>query len=177
LVLSVSATTRPSRPGERDGIDYRFISDAAFDEMVRRGAFLEHAQVFGHRYGTPKAQVEQVLGKGRDVLFDIDWQGTRQLAQAMRRDLVTVFILPPSLAELERRLRARRQDSDEVVRARMATASAEMEHWDEYDYLIVNHDLHVSVETARAILTAERARRQRQVGLAALVGAMLGRRG
>jgi len=175
LVLSVSATTRPKRPGEQDGIDYRFIGDRAFDEMVKRGAFLEHAEVFGHRYGTPRAQVDQVLGKGRDMLFDIDWQGTRQLAARLRQDLVTVFILPPSRAELERRLRARRQDSDEVVRARMAKANAEMAHWDEYDYVIVNDDVLASVERARAILTAERLRRARQAGLAAFVGAMLDR--
>lgn len=175
LVLSVSVTTRPKRPGEQDGIDYRFIGDRAFDEMVKRGAFLEHAEVFGFRYGTPKAMVDQVLGKGRDMLFDIDWQGTRQLAAQLRQDLVTVFILPPSRAELERRLSERRQDSDEVVRARMAKASAEMAHWDEYDYVIVNDDVAASVEQARAILTAERLRRARQAGLAAFVGAMLDR--
>ncbi|MBM3583484.1 MAG: guanylate kinase [Alphaproteobacteria bacterium] len=169
LVMSVSATTRPRRPSEVDGVDYRFIDDVAFDEMVKRDAFLEHAEVFGHRYGTPRALVEQVLGKGRDMLFDIDWQGTRQIAARMRDDLITVFVLPPSKAELERRLRARQQDSDAVVQGRMAKANAEMAHWDEYDYVVVNADVQDSVATVRAILAAERRRRVRQTGLAGFV--------
>jgi len=169
LVMSVSATTRPRRPSEVDGVDYRFIDDVAFDEMVKRDAFLEHAEVFGHRYGTPRALVEQVLGKGRDMLFDIDWQGTRQIAARMRDDLITVFVLPPSKAELERRLRARQQDSDAVVQGRMAKANAEIAHWDEYDYVVVNADVQDSVATVRAILAAERRRRVRQTGLAGFV--------
>lgn len=169
LVMSVSATTRPRRPSEVDGVDYRFIDDVAFDEMVKRDAFLEHAEVFGHRYGTPRALVEQVLGKGRDMLFDIDWQGTRQIAARMRDDLITVFVLSPSKAELERRLRARQQDSDAVVQGRMAKANAEMAHWDEYDYVVVNADVQDSVATVRAILAAERRRRVRQTGLAGFV--------
>jgi guanylate kinase len=174
LVMSVSATTRPRRPSEVDGVDYRFIDDVAFDEMVKRDAFLEHAEVFSHRYGTPRALVEQVLGKGRDMLFDIDWQGTRQIAARMRGDLVTVFVLPPSKAELERRLRARQQDSDEVVQGRMAKANAEMAHWDEYDYVVVNADVQDSVAAVRAILAAERQRRARQTGLPGFVARLTG---
>jgi guanylate kinase len=172
--MSVSATTRPRRPSEVDGVDYRFIDDVAFDEMVKRDAFLEHAEVFSHRYGTPRALVEQVLGKGRDMLFDIDWQGTRQIAARMRGDLVTVFVLPPSKAELERRLRARQQDSDEVVQGRMAKANAEMAHWDEYDYVVVNADVQDSVAAVRAILAAERQRRARQTGLPGFVARLTG---
>jgi guanylate kinase len=176
LVMSVSATTRPRRPSEVDGVDYRFIDAAAFDEMVEREAFLEHAEVFGHRYGTPRALVDLVLGKGRDMLFDIDWQGTRQIAARMREDLATVFILPPSKSELERRLRARQQDSNEVVRARMAKANAEMAHWNEYDYVVVNDDVQDSVATVRAILAAERHRRSRRSGLEPFVATLLGQR-
>ncbi len=165
LVLSVSATTRPMRPGETEGVDYVFMDRAHFDEMVRDGAFLEHATVFGHCYGTPRGPVEPALGEGRDVLFDIDWQGAQQVAEKARKDLVSVFILPPSTGELERRLHSRAQDSDDVVRARMAEAADEMSHWPEYDYIVVNQDVEASVAAVRSILQAERLRRERQVGL------------
>jgi guanylate kinase len=173
LALSVSVTTRPMRPGERDGVDYRFVDGATFAAMVDEGALLEHAEVFGYRYGTPRAPVEAALAEGRDMLFDIDWQGTRQLALSMRPDMATVFILPPSTAELERRLRSRRQDSEETVRRRMARAHDEIVHWDEYDYVIVNDDVERSVARARAILQAERQRRTRNVGLGAFVEELL----
>ena len=165
LTLSVSVTTRAPRPGERDGVDYRFIDRAAFDEMAAAGDLLEYAAVFGNGYGTPRAAVEAALAAGRDVLFDIDWQGTQQLGEKMRDDLVSVFILPPSTAELERRLHSRAQDSAETVRARMAMAAGEMSHWREYDYIIVNRDIGESVGKARSILEAERLKRDRQVGL------------
>lgn len=157
------------RPGERDGIDYHFIDAARCEAMIADRELLEHAEVFGHHYGTPKAPVEAALASGRDVLFDIDWQGTQQLAQAARTDLVSVFVLPPSTEELERRLRARAQDSDEVVRARMAKAADEMSHWREYDYILINSSLAESVSRVRSILAAERLRRDRLVGLADFV--------
>jgi len=165
LTLSVSATTRPMRPGETEGVDYLFVDRARFDSMVAEDAFLEHATVFGHCYGTPRAAVEVVLAAGQDVLFDIDWQGTQQVAEKARKDLVSVFILPPSTGELERRLHSRAQDSDEVVRARMAKAADEMSHWPEYDYIVVNQDVETSVAAVRSILAAERLRRERQAGL------------
>ena len=165
LTLSVSATTRPRRPGETEGVDYLFVDQARFDAMVAEGAFLEHATVFEHCYGTPRAAVEAALSAGRDVLFDIDWQGTQQVAEKAREDLVGVFILPPSTGELERRLRARAQDPDAVVRGRMAKAADEMSHWAEYDYIVVNEDVERSVAAVRSILEAERLRRDRQVGL------------
>ncbi len=165
LTMSVSVTTRPRRNGEVEGVDYRFVDAASFAEMALSGELLEHAQVFGHAYGTPRAPVEAALAAGADVLFDIDWQGTQQLAQSARDDLVSVFILPPSTAELERRLRSRAQDSAAVVAARMAKAADEMSHWPEYDYIIVNRELAESVAKARAILVAERLRRARQTGL------------
>jgi guanylate kinase len=165
LTLSVSATTRPMRSGETEGVDYLFVDRARFDAMVAEDAFLEHATVFGHCYGTPQAAVEAVLAAGRDVLFDIDWQGTQQVAEKARKDLVSVFILPPSTAELERRLHSRAQDSDEVVRGRMAKAADEMSHWAEYDYIVVNQDVETSVRAVRSILQAERLRRDRQIGL------------
>jgi guanylate kinase len=165
LTLSVSATTRPRRPGETEGVDYLFVDQARFDAMVAEGAFLEHATVFEHCYGTPRAAVETALAAGRDVLFDIDWQGTQQVAEKAREDLVGVFILPPSTGELERRLRARAQDPDAVVRGRMAKAADEMSHWAEYDYIVVNEDVERSVAAVRSILEAERLRRDRQVGL------------
>jgi guanylate kinase len=174
LAMSVSATTRPMRPGERDGVDYRFVDAATFAAMVAEGALLEHAEVFGHRYGTPRAPVEAALAEGRDMLFDIDWQGTRQLAATMRPDMATVFILPPSTAELERRLRSRRQDSEETVRRRMARAHDEIVHWEEYDYVVINVDVERSVAQARAILAAERLRRARNVGLAGFVTDLVG---
>lgn len=165
LAMSVSATTRPKRPGERDGVDYHFVDPSTFDRMIKQGEFLEHARVFDHQYGTPRAPVEQALSAGRDVLFDIDWQGTQQLAESARSDLVSVFILPPSLEALEQRLRARAQDSAEVVVKRMSKAADEMSHWREYDYIIVNDDFEVSVQRVRAILFAERLKLDRQVGL------------
>jgi len=169
LRMSISVTTRARRPGEVDGRDYFFIDPTGFESMVAAGALLEHAVVFGNRYGTPRVAVEQSLTEGRDVLFDIDWQGTQQLAEKARNDLVSVFVLPPSTAELERRLRARAADSEEEVQTRMAKASDEMSHWAEYDYVIVNRDLEDSVRKAQAILTAERLKRERQSGLSDFV--------
>ena len=165
VMMSVSATTRAPRPGEEHGKDYFFVSTEDFGLMVNRGELLEHAKVFGNYYGTPKAPVDEALAAGRDVLFDIDWQGTQQLEQNAATDLVRVFILPPSTMELERRLRARAQDSDDVVAGRMAKASEEMSHWAEYDYVIVNNDASESFEQLKAILTAERLKRARQTGL------------
>nr|ART36193.1 B472 [uncultured bacterium] len=162
MAVSVSATTRPKRPGEVDGIDYHFRTEAQFDRMVEAGEFLEWAHVFGNRYGTPRTAVETALRMGRDVLFDVDWQGTQQLAQAMGDDVVSVFLLPPSMAELERRLRARRTDSEAVIEGRMARAAAEISHWPEYDYVLVNEDMHDCFEEIHAIVRAERLRRQRR---------------
>jgi len=169
LSLSISATTRPPRPGETDGKDYYFVTPERFGAMVDGGELLEHALVFGNNYGTPRAPVERALETGRDVLFDIDWQGTQQVRETARDDLVSVFILPPSTTELERRLHTRAQDSDAVVHARMAKAADEMSHWAEYDYIIINDDLEKSVEQVEAILTAERLKRERRVGLRAFV--------
>jgi len=169
LTLSVSATTRPRRAGEIDGTHYHFVSRVRFDEMVSAGELLEHAVVFEHCYGTPRAPVAAALDAGRDIVSDVDWQGTQQLKERVRQDLVAVFILPPSLAVLGERLRQRAQDSDAVVASRMAKSADEMSHWPEYDYVIVNRDLDDSVRQTQAILTAERARRERQVGLAEFV--------
>jgi len=169
LTLSVSATTRPPRPNEVDGRDYHFVDQARFDEMVASNAFLEYATVFGNSYGTPKADVMTVLEAGGDVLFDIDWQGTQQVANAAGDDLVSVFILPPSRAALQARLESRAEDSDEVVAARMAKASDEISHYPEYNYIVVNDDLERSVRSVRAILAAERLRRDRQTGLTEFV--------
>ncbi len=174
LVMSVSATTRPARPGEIDGQDYFFRSVAEFEAMVKRNEFLEHARVFDNLYGTPRAAVEAALSVGKDVLFDVDWQGTQKLKESARADLASVFILPPSLAELEKRLRARAQDSDEIVKSRMARAASEMSHWAEYDYIVVNANVESSVSRVQAILTAERLRRDRQSGLADFVADMCG---
>ena len=169
LTLSVSATTRSARPNEVDGRDYHFVDQARFDEMVAANAFLEYATVFGNSYGTPKADVMAVLEAGGDVLFDIDWQGTQQVANAARDDLVSVFILPPSRVALQSRLEGRAQDSAEVVAARMAKASDEISHYPEYEYIVVNDDLDRSVTSVRAILTAERLRRDRQIGMTEFV--------
>jgi len=169
LTMSVSYTTRPRRPGETAGVDYHFADLEAFNLMVNGGQFLEYAKVFGHYYGTPSQPVQEALAAGRDVAFDIDWQGTQQLKQTAREDLVSVFILPPSWAELERRLRARAQDSATVVAKRMSKASEEMSHWPEYDYIVVNHSIETSVANVQAILSAERMRRERQIGLADFV--------
>ena len=174
VAMSVSTTTRPPRPGEVEGRDYHFIDEATFARLAREGAFLEHATVFGNAYGTPAAPVEAALARGQDVLFDIDWQGTQQLAQKIPKDLVRVFILPPSTTELERRLCARGQDSAEVVAGRMARAAEEISHWAEYDYVIVNDDLEAALEKIRAILSAERLKRDRQTGLFEFVRGLLG---
>lgn len=165
LTMSVSATTRPMRPGEVEGRDYIFVDQAEFDRMVAAGEMLEHATVFGNSYGTPKEPVERALSAGSDVLFDVDWQGTQQLGENAGKDLVSIFILPPSIEELERRLYARAQDSEEVVKSRMAKATSEMSHWYEYDYVIINFDLDESIKQVEAILAAERLRRHRRVGL------------
>ncbi|MEZ5666227.1 MAG: guanylate kinase [Alphaproteobacteria bacterium] len=167
--LSVSATTRAKRPGEVSGVHYHFVGKEEFGLMLNRGELLEHARVFGNYYGTPRRPVEQALAQGRDMLFDLDWQGTQQVAEAARDDLVSIFILPPSTVELERRLRSRAQDPDEVVAQRMAKAADEMSHYAEYDYIIVNTDFEDSVASVQAILRAERLRRQRQIGLGEFV--------
>jgi guanylate kinase len=172
IQLSVSCTTRAKRPSEKDGVDYKFLDTASFRGMIDRGEFLEHARVFDHYYGTPRAPVETALDAGRDVLFDIDWQGTQQLREKGRDDLVTVFILPPSTRDLERRLITRAQDSPEIVAKRMAKAAEEMSHWAEYDYVIINRDIATSLTELKSILTAERLKRERQFGLAALVKAL-----
>jgi guanylate kinase len=174
LVMSVSVTTRPPRPGEIDGKDYFFKSVVEFEAMVKKDQFLEHARVFDNLYGTPRAAVEAALAAGRDVLFDVDWQGTQKLKETARSDLASVFILPPSMAELENRLRARAQDSDTVVKSRMARAASEMSHWAEYDYIVVNVDVESSVARVQSILAAERLRRDRQTGLSDFVAEMCG---
>jgi guanylate kinase len=174
LSLSVSVTTRPPRPGEIDGKDYRFIDQPVFDRMVSQGDLLEHATVFGNSYGTPRQPIETAIAEGRDIVTDIDWQGTQQLSANLSADLVTIFVLPPSKAVLESRLRTRAQDSDAVVAARMAKSSEEMSHWPEYGYVIVNDDLETSVAQARAIVVAERLSRERQVGLADFVTRLRG---
>ena len=172
LAMSVSITTRAKRPGETPGVDYHFIDPAEFNLRINRRELLEYAKVFGHYYGTPKQPVEDALAAGRDVLFDIDWQGTQQLVERARADLVSVFILPPSTRELERRLKARAQDTAEVVSQRMAQAADEMSHWAEYDYVIVNTDVEQSVRQVQAILVAERLRRERGIGLHEFVKAL-----
>ena len=169
LRFSVSATTRSARPGEQDGREYHFRSRAAFDSMVAAGQMLEHAEVFGNLYGSPRAPVETAMEQGRDTLFDIDWQGGQQIKQAMRSDVVSVFILPPSIAELENRLRGRAQDSETVIAQRMAKSQSEISHWMEYDYVIVNRDLDAAFNDLVTILQAERLRRDRQPQLADFV--------
>jgi guanylate kinase len=167
--LSISVTTRPQRRGEIDGRDYHFIELSRFKDMVRANELLEWAEVFGYRYGTPRRPVERALRAGRDVLFDIDWQGTQQLREKARNDLVSIFILPPSVQELERRLKRRAQDSHDIIGSRMAKAAGEMSHWPEYDYVIVNRDKDEAFIEVEAILAAERRKRERQVGLSAFV--------
>lgn len=169
ISLSISATTRPRRPGEVDGEDYKFVDKTTFDLMINQQELLEHAKVFDHYYGTPRAPVEQSLAAGRDVLFDIDWQGTQQLAERARGDLVSIFILPPSTAELDRRLHSRAQDSEAVITERMARAADEMTHWSEYDYVVVNIDFEESVRQVQTILEAERLKRPRLNGLSDFV--------
>lgn len=165
ITMSVSATTRPRRPGETEGKDYYFTDEQRFKTDINKGLFLEYARVFDNYYGTPLRPVQETLAAGRDVLFDIDWQGTQQIKAKAREDLVSVFVLPPSTAELERRLLSRAQDSAEVVAGRMARAADEMSHYPEYDYIIVNHDLEASIEAVHTILKAERLRISRQAGL------------
>ncbi len=174
VTMSVSATTRPKRPGETDDVDYHFVDDAEFDRMIQSGEFVEWAPVFGHRYGTPKNPVKDALRAGRDILFDIDWQGTQQLQAAMGEDLVTIFILPPSMKELERRLHERGTDSQQVIDDRMARAASEISHWPEYEYVLVNTDADRCLDQVRAIVAAERLKRQRQIGLVAFVRDLIG---
>jgi guanylate kinase len=169
IELSISLTTRPRRPGEVGGRHYHFIDANRFSSMTRNGDLLEWAEVFGHRYGTPRAPVERALAAGKDVLFDIDWQGANKLRRKVGNDLVTVFVLPPSAAELHRRLKSRAQDSESVIRRRMAEAGREMSHWREYDYVIINYDLERAFAELRAILAAERLKRARQTGLPTFV--------
>lgn len=174
MVLSISATTRARRPGEVHGQDYFFVTEEEFIRMRENGEFMEWANVFGNLYGTPRAMVEDTLRSGKDVLFDIDWQGAQQLDEVAGEDVVKVFILPPSREELERRLRARNSDPEDVVQSRMMKADAEMSHWAEYDYVIVNYELDESEDLLRSILFGERLKRRRQVGLAKIVMDMIG---
>jgi guanylate kinase len=169
VTMSVSATTRPKRPGEIEGVDYHFVDDAEFDRLIEVGEFVEWAPVFGYRYGTPKAPVKDALREGSDILFDIDWQGTQQLREKARADVVSVFILPPSAADLEKRLHSRAQDSDEVIRTRMSRASHELSHWAEYDYIVINHDIDEAFAEVQSILKAERLKRERRTGLTTFV--------
>lgn len=165
IAMSVSVTTRPMRPGEVDGKDYIFVDRATFDRMVEEEEFLEWAEVFGNCYGTPKAQIKAGLRAGQDFLFDIDWQGTQQLYQRMEVDVVRVFLLPPSIEELEQRLRSRGTDAEEVILGRMARARSEISHWDGYDYVVINENVDGCFEKVRGILEAERLKRMRQTGL------------
>jgi guanylate kinase len=169
LKMSVSATTRAMRPGEVDGTDYLFVDKARFEQMVTGDELLEWATVFDNSYGTPRAPVEAALSAGQDVLFDIDWQGTQQLREKARADVVSVFILPPSAGDLEKRLHSRAQDSDEVIRNRMSRASHEMSHWAEYDYIVINHDVDEAFAEVQSILKAERLKRERRIGLVGFV--------
>jgi guanylate kinase len=169
LKMSVSATTRPMRRGEVDGRDYLFVDQSRFKDMVQRNELLEWATVFDNSYGTPRAPVEAALSAGQDVLFDIDWQGTQQLREKARADVVSVFILPPSTADLEKRLHSRAQDSDAVIRSRMSRASHELSHWAEYDYIVVNHNVEEAFGEVQSILKAERLKRERRTGLTTFV--------
>ncbi len=173
LEMSVSYTTRPMRPGEQDGVDYHFVDLERFREMVANHEFLEWAHVFDHRYGTPKGTVDKILASGRDVLFDIDWQGAQQLFQLAGGDVVRVFILPPSFGELHERLKRRATDSDAVIDARMSRAANEVSHWDGYDYVLVNDDVEQCYESVHTILKAERLRRSRQTGLIGFIRGMI----
>jgi guanylate kinase len=169
LKMSVSATTRPMRPGEVEGRDYYFVDQQRFERMVANGELLEWATVFGNRYGTPRGPVEEALAAGQDILFDIDWQGTQQLRSRSPNDVVSVFILPPSATALEQRLHTRAQDSDDVIRGRMKKAGDEMSHFDAYDYIVVNDNIGIAFESVRSILRAEQLKRERQIGLAGFV--------
>lgn len=173
ITMSVSVTTRNRRPGEVDGVDYHFVTLAQFEDRVRQGELLEHATVFGNSYGTPRGPVEEVLAAGRDVLFDIDWQGTQQLREKAREDVVSIFILPPSRDELQHRLSSRGQDAPDVVARRMAQANSEISHWAEYDYVVVNDDLDAAERRIVTIVEAERCRRTRQTGLSGFVRTLL----
>ncbi len=172
LQMSVSATTRPMRPGEMEGKDYYFVDQRRFDAMIANGELLEWASVFGNRYGTPRAPVEASLAAGHDILFDIDWQGTQQLRSRSPSDVVSVFILPPTVAALEQRLHTRAQDSEDVIRVRMKKAGDEMSHFDAYDYIVVNDNIGIAFEAVKSILRAEQLKRERQVGLSGFVGAL-----
>jgi len=174
ISMSVSATTRPIRPREVEGVDYHFVDDAEFDRMIEAGEFVEYASVFGHRYGTPKAPVKAALKDGRDILFDIDWQGARQLEPDFGENLVTIFLLPPSMAELERRLRARGTDDEAVIADRMHRAAGEIEHWAEYEYVLVNRDVDECLRQVREIVAAERSTRVRQTWLNPFVRSLIG---
>jgi len=167
IAMSVSTTTRPIRPGEKEGVDYHFVDDSEFDRLTEAGEFVEWAHVFGFRYGTPKAPVKDALRDGRDILFDIDWQGTQQLKAAMGEDLVSIFLLPPSMAELERRLRERGTDSETIIGDRMSRADSEISHWPEYEYVLVNEDSGQCLAQVRAIIAAERLKTRRQTNLVA----------
>ena len=169
LKMSVSVTTRPMRPGEVEGRDYLFVDKSKFEAMTRQNELLEWATVFDNCYGTPRASVEAALSGGRDVLFDIDWQGTQQLREKAGADVVSVFILPPSAADLEKRLHSRAQDSDDIIRERMSRASHEMSHWAEYDYIVINHDIDAAFAEVQSILKAERLKRERRTGLTTFV--------
>ncbi len=173
LTLSISVTTREKRPSEVDGRDYLFLKKNEFDRMVARGELLEHAEVFGNFYGTPKDPVEDALASGKNVLFDIDWQGAEQLRATMPEDVVSVFILPPSRKELESRLRRRAEDPDDVVKARMEKASGEIVHWKDYDHVVINQDLETAIREVAGILTGATTRRERQPGLEAFVASLL----
>jgi guanylate kinase len=173
IAMSVSVTTRSPRQGETEGVDYYFVSPSMFEQMAAGDGFLEHALVFGNRYGTPREPVQLALARGQDVLFDIDWQGTQQLRQRAGDDLVSIFVLPPSHEELERRLRARAQDAEDVVQARMTKANNEISHWAEYDYVVINDDLNSTLMKIRTILDAERMRRGRQAGIPGFVGKLM----
>ncbi|HZQ12060.1 MAG TPA: guanylate kinase [Pseudolabrys sp.] len=173
VTLSISVTTRKMRPGEKDGRDYHFVDQKTFDAMIDNDELLEYAEVFGNSYGTPKKPVMAALAAGRDILFDIDWQGTQQLREKARNDLVSVFILPPSIPELEKRLHKRAQDDYETIHRRMAKASDEMSHWAEYDYVVINRDLDQAFSDVRAILAAERLKRERQPGLSDFVRGLM----
>jgi len=173
MAMSVSATTRPARPGEVDGQDYIFVSKSQFSKLEADGEFLEHARVFDNFYGTPRASVEAALQAGRDVVFDIDWQGAQQLTQAAADDLVKVFILPPNMHELEQRLKTRAQDSDQVIARRMSKSEAEISHWAEYDYVIVNEKLETALDELMTIVAAERMRRRRQPWLGGFVKSLI----
>jgi len=173
MAMSVSATTRAPRPGEQDGVDYFFVSKDKFSTWEAEGEFLEHAKVFDNYYATPRTPVENALSQGRDVIFDIDWQGAQQLTQAAADDLVKIFILPPNMRELEQRLRTRAQDSDEVIAKRMSKSENEISHWAEYDYVIVNEDVDTALAELKTIVASERMRRRRQMWLGGFVKSLI----